>query len=212
MKIGGIIDDRLQQQIRDETKLWKDIIERIIATIQTLAQQNLALRGHRESITEESNPGNFLALIKYLSKFDPVMKSHVDAVTANKKFLSYFSPDIQNEIISLLGNTVRKSIITAIKNAIYFRISFYTTPDANHDKQMSQIIRYVEVKQNSIEIKKSFLDFISIKTENAEGVTNEILRKLDQDSLDLQNCRGQSYDNQATVAGVHSFSSIRTVQ
>lgn len=114
LKKGGLLDDRLQQQIRNETKVRRDILERIIATIQTLAQQNLALRGHRESVSEDPNPGNFLALIKYLSKFDPVMKAHVESVSANKGHLSYFSHNIQNEIIALLGNKVRKSIINAV--------------------------------------------------------------------------------------------------
>lgn len=204
MKNGGLIDDRLQQQIRDKVRAWRNILERIFATIQTLAQQNLALRGHRESITKNSNPGNFIAFIKYLSKFDPVMKEHVESVTTNPRRVSYFSHDIQNEIVSLLGNKVRKTITSSIKDAIYFSMSFDTTPDSSHEEQMSEIIRYVEVKRNSVEIKESFIDFIPIKTKNAEGMTNVILQKLEKDDLDLRNCRGQSYDNQATMAGVHS--------
>lgn len=204
MRNGGLIDNRLQQLIREETKVWRDILERIIATIHTLAQQNLALRGHRESITKDSNPGNFIALIKYLSKFDPVMKAHVESVSANSRHLSYFSHDIQNEIINLLGNNVRRSITSEIKKAIYYSISFDTTPDSSHEEQMSEIIRYVEVKRNSVEIKESFIDFINVKKKDAASMTEEILEKLEVDGLDLYNCRGQSYDNQATMAGVHS--------
>jgi len=111
----------------------------------------LALRGHRESVSEDQNAGNFLALIKYLSKFDPVMKAHVESVSANKGHLSYFSHNIQNEIIALLGNKVRKSVINAVKDAVYYSISFDTTPDSSHEEQMAQIIRYVEVKKNSVE-------------------------------------------------------------
>jgi hypothetical protein len=37
-----------------------------------------------------------------------------------------------------------------------------------------------------------------------EAITAEITKKLEQDGLNLQDCRGQSYDNQATMAGVHS--------
>ena len=40
------------------------ILEWVITTL-----QNLALIGHRESITNDPNPGNFLALLKYLDTF-----------------------------------------------------------------------------------------------------------------------------------------------
>ena len=61
---GGLIDDLLQKQISKAVKTWKEILERVIATV-----QNLALIGHRESITNDPNPGNFLGLLKYLDKF-----------------------------------------------------------------------------------------------------------------------------------------------
>lgn len=77
---GGLLNGRLQQQIRAETRVWKDILENIMGTMCTIAQPNLALRGHLESITEDFNPGNFLAFIKYLNKFYPVMKAHVESV------------------------------------------------------------------------------------------------------------------------------------
>ena len=49
-------------------KTWKEILERVIGTVQTLAEKNLALIGHRKSITNDPNPGIFLALLKYLDK------------------------------------------------------------------------------------------------------------------------------------------------
>lgn len=49
-------------------KKTNDILKRIIVIIHTFAKQNLALRGHQESIFDDLNPGNFSALIKYLSK------------------------------------------------------------------------------------------------------------------------------------------------
>jgi hypothetical protein len=38
-----LIDDHLQQQIAKAAKKWREILERITATVQTLAQQNLPL-------------------------------------------------------------------------------------------------------------------------------------------------------------------------
>ena len=37
---GGLIDDLLQEQMSKAAKTWKEILERVIATVQTLAQQS----------------------------------------------------------------------------------------------------------------------------------------------------------------------------
>jgi hypothetical protein len=69
---SGLIDDHLQQQIAKAGKMCREILERATVTNRTLAQQNLSLWGHRESLAGESDPGNFMALLKYLENFEPV--------------------------------------------------------------------------------------------------------------------------------------------
>jgi hypothetical protein len=143
---SGLIDDHLQQQqITKATKKWREIPERITATVQTPAQQNLPLRGHRELVVSDPNPGNFLALLKYLAKFNPVMREHLDSVSGKPGCLSYSSPDIQNEFINLLGARVRQTITSSIQKAKYYSIIFGTSPDNVHMEQMSQIVRFVEI-------------------------------------------------------------------
>jgi hypothetical protein len=56
----------------------------------------------------------------------------------------------------------------------------------------------------TVEIKEAFIDFIPLGVKTAEIITAEITNKLEQDGLNLEDCRGQSYDNRATMAGVHS--------
>jgi hypothetical protein len=145
-----------------------------------------------------------LALLKYLEKFDPVMREHLDSVSGKPGCLLYFSPDIQNEMINLLGAKVRQTIISSIQKAKYYSIIFHTTPDNAHIEQMSQIVRFVEIQSDSVEIKEAFIDFIPLDVKTAEIITAEITKKLERDGLNLEDCRGQSYDNQATMAGVHS--------
>jgi tRNA U34 5-carboxymethylaminomethyl modifying GTPase MnmE/TrmE len=67
---SGLTDNRLQQQTAKAHKKWTEILERVNATIKTLAQQNLSLRGHRVSLVGDSNPGKFLAFLSYLEKSD----------------------------------------------------------------------------------------------------------------------------------------------
>lgn len=46
----GIIDAELQEETQRESQKWCDILKRLLHCIKYLAIQNLALRGHRESL------------------------------------------------------------------------------------------------------------------------------------------------------------------
>lgn len=98
----SLIDDRLQHQITKVANTWKR---------QTLAHQNLWLREYWKSFIDHSNLLNFLATLKYLAKFDPVMILYLDSFSAKSGCILYFSPII-HEIICLLVERVLKSIIS----------------------------------------------------------------------------------------------------
>jgi hypothetical protein len=53
-----------------------------------------------------------------------------------------------------------------------------------------------------VEIKEAFIDFIPLDVKTAEIITAEITKEPEGDGLKLEDCRGRSYDNQATMAGV----------
>jgi hypothetical protein len=117
--------------------------------------------------------------------------------------LSYFSPDIQNELINLLGARVRHTITSSIQKAKYYSIISNTTSDNAHIEQMSQIVKFVEIQRDPVEIKEAFIDFIPLDVKTAEIITAEITKELERDGLNLEDCRGRSCDNQATMTGVH---------
>jgi hypothetical protein len=164
----------------------------------------LPLRGHRESLVSDPNLGNFLALLKYLAKFDPVVREHLDSVSGKPGCLSYSSPDIQNELINLLGARVRQTITSLIQKAKYYSITFDTTPDNAHIEQMSQIVKFFEIQRDFVEMKEAFIDFIPLDVKTAEIITAQITKKLERGGLILEDCRGQLYENQAAMAGVRS--------
>lgn len=127
----GMIDSELQTHIDREKTKWRNVLLRVFEIIKFLASQNLAFRGHTESLFNmNENPGNFLALIKLLGKFDPVTRQHIEYLQENPHATSYLSSAIQNEIISLMATAVRERILCKIKHSKYFGLLFDSTPDA----------------------------------------------------------------------------------
>ena len=52
--------------------------------------------------TPDKNSGNFLAILRLLGKSDQTLKEHLDNPIARNA--QYLSPQIQNEIISIMAN------------------------------------------------------------------------------------------------------------
>jgi hypothetical protein len=68
---------------------------------------------------------------------------------------------------------------------------------------MSQTGRFVELKRACVCI-KAFIELISLDGTSAEVITIKKRTKLEQGELNLEEGRGQSYDNLATMTGVLS--------
>ncbi|XP_042212511.1 52 kDa repressor of the inhibitor of the protein kinase-like [Homarus americanus] len=98
---------------------------------------------------------------------------------------------------------LRINILADIKKAKYFGILFGSTPHISHTDQMSEVIRYVHIEGDSVEVRESFLSFFPIAGKTANEPTKDILSILESDGLDINFCRSQGYDNAATMAGIH---------
>ena len=178
MKMHGV-DDVLCSQIEAEKDRWREVLKRVLEVIKLLSTQNLALRGHVETL-DVANPGNFLAVLKLLSKYDPVMANHFAFVRQNPRCVSYLSHDIQNEFIALLATAVRGKILDEIREAKYFGILFDSTPDISHTEQLSEVIRYVRLdyEAGQMEVREAFIDFLELEKKGAAGYEEIILKKL----------------------------------
>ncbi|XP_039688548.1 zinc finger MYM-type protein 1-like [Medicago truncatula] len=164
-----IIDKTTQKLIEKEKDHWKSVLKRIIAIVKFLVKHNLAFRGSVDKLDEDGN-GNFLGLIEMLNEFDPCVQEHVRRVTVDNLHVHYLGPRIQNELILLLASKIKNQIIERIKQAKYFSVILDCTPDISHQKQMSLIIRYVDVSSNSVSIEESFLGFLNVNDTTGQGL------------------------------------------
>ncbi|XP_054276760.1 52 kDa repressor of the inhibitor of the protein kinase-like [Macrosteles quadrilineatus] len=200
LQTGRTIDAENQKCIKAEAEKWRSVLKCIVDVILHCARNNLPLRGGSDSINDK-NCGVFLSTLELISHYNPQLNEHIANVKSGKYVPSYFSPKIQNEVIEILGKKVRSEILQDIKNAKYFSIMFDCTPDTARLEQMSQIIRYVKIVDGECVIEESFVDFIISHQNTGRGLSEEILDKLMNDGLDIQNCRGQGFDNGANMAG-----------
>ena len=165
-----------------------------------IAKHNLAFRGTHEKLYENSN-GNFLGLIEMLAEFDSVIKEHVYRITSGSIHHHYLGHNIQNELILLISSKIKLKIITRIKEAKYFSVILDCTPDASHQEQMTLILRCVHFSSNFYKVEEYFVEFLKVDNTTGLGlfeVLKYVLMSLD---LDLDNVRGQGYDNGSNMKG-----------
>ncbi|XP_076942325.1 uncharacterized protein LOC143612162 [Bidens hawaiensis] len=117
----------------------------------------------------------------------------------------YLGHNIQNELIGLLAHRIRSEIIEKIKQVKYYSIILDCTPDISHQEQMSIIVRYVNVNLNSnkVTVEESFLGFLVVDDTTGKGLFDVTLEELKSLGLDVNNMRGQGYDNGSNMKGKH---------
>ena len=90
-----------------------------------------------------------------------------------------------------------QSIIHELKCAKYFSVSIDSTPDITRIDQLTGVLRYV-LDDGPVE---RFVKFIEIGGHTGEELANSLLMFLEQAGININDCRGQSYDNASNMSG-----------
>ncbi|XP_022870548.1 zinc finger MYM-type protein 1-like [Olea europaea var. sylvestris] len=181
---------------------WRHVLTRIIAIVKRLAKNILSFRGDDERLHVENN-GLFLQIVEMVSEFDPVMQEHLRRAKAREIQHTYIGKKIQNELIQLLANEVRSSIVKKVKHAKYFAVILDCTPNASHEEQMSLIVRFIDDSANLPTVEEHWLKFLKVDDTTGLGHVTELQKALIKIDLDMDDIRGQRYDNESNMSGKH---------
>ena len=116
----------------------------IVETILFLGRQGIANRGHREGTAlvlenTENNQGNFLALLKFrVQSGDRALEQHLTSVSSNAL---YTSKTIQNELITICGDLIRRHILSDIQRAGFYSVIADEATDVANQEQLAISIR-----------------------------------------------------------------------
>ncbi|XP_025421989.1 zinc finger MYM-type protein 1-like [Sipha flava] len=207
-RLNKTISEEMELSIQNECNFWRQVLDRVINVTLTLATSNLSFRGHRETDLSK-NKGNFLSIITLISKYDPILENLL-SMPGGKGTANYLSNTIQNEIITLLANTILEQIILSINRSPFFSVIMDTTQDISKIDQLSQVIRYVSVISDSdgnpktLQINESFIGFVEIVDQSSAGLEESIINCITKNNLNLSKLRGQGYDGAANMSGVYS--------
>nr|XP_012559259.2 zinc finger MYM-type protein 1-like [Hydra vulgaris] len=206
---GATIDHINQKIIQSETQHWRQVLARIITLIRTLAGQNLALRGTCEKLFEPNN-GNFLKFIEFLGNYDPIMSKHIQRITTSEIHTTYLGKTIQNEIVESLANKIKNDILAKLERAKYYSLILDCTPDISHMEQMAVVFRFVIATESSSEkpaevvVSEHFVTFQELQDTTGANMTKVVIDKLQELGVNLDDMRGQGYDNGANMRGKYN--------
>ncbi|CAN6707644.1 unnamed protein product [Malus baccata var. baccata] len=157
----------------------------------------------------KDNSGRLFSFVHYIRKLPNGETQdrkwlHIRHIDTHKTHYHYLGHKIQNELIQLLASEVKSEIIARIQEAKYFSVILDCTPDASHEDQMSLIIRCVDVTKTPIKVEEFFLEFLNVHDSTGCALFDVLLGALSTLKLDVDDIRGQGYDNGSNMKGLIS--------
>jgi hypothetical protein len=119
-----------EQTVEKNRKILVAIVDSLILC----GRQNIAIRRHQD------DRSNFAAILQLQAKHNTVLRDHLEHGNPRTK---YTSPEIQNELISICGEIISKTIVEACNAAPFFCFIADEATDAATMEQMAIVLRYI---------------------------------------------------------------------
>jgi hypothetical protein len=183
-------------------------LRHIVACVEFCGRQELPLRGKVDSGSfdiSKCSPqeGTFRAALRLrISERDEVCQSLFQCAPRNA---TYMSPQIQNEMIEIMGQQIETQIVTDVKKARFFSVLVDETIDVSRCQQLSLSLRYVH--ENNL--REEFVTFVIVQSTTGTDLAETIFNTLHSLGLDSSFLRGQGYDGASNMSG--RFSGVQSI-
>ena len=176
----------------------------IFDCVRYCGMQGIALRGHGD----EKKSGNLWNLLWIIGRYNADINSYMTSQSS----IRFLSPEIQNEMLTILSLMVSRKIIAIVKlesqifftpadgitNSYVFSLIADETSDISNKEQVSICIRYCS---NSFISGEVFFGFFETCKTDSTTLFNLIKDGLLRLGLDISGLRGQGYDGGSNMAG-----------
>lgn len=163
-----------------------------------ICERGLPFLGNNETFGSAHN-GNYHGILELLAQYDDFLDSHIKKRgNAGKGIVSYLSSTICNKFRHLIAKRVFDEIIHRIKKSHYYSFTLDSTKDEGRIDQLVLIFRYIEKNGDPVE---RFFTFMPNKGHKAREMFDALNEFLNDNEIQLINCRGQSYDNASAMSG-----------
>ena len=140
---------------------------------------------------------NLTQLLRLLGANDETVLEHLDGKTGYK----YTHSDVQNEILNIMATLTLQEMLKVIQDRKFFSIIADEGTDVSNKEQLSFCLRTVDDDLNSFEDFIGFHQLENIKSDIIVRAIKDILLRI---NLNLENCRGQTYDGASNMMGKKS--------
>ena len=142
--------------------------------------------------------GNYLGMLELLAQYDDYLKQHIQKhANLGSGHTNYLSSTICDELVQLMGKRVLDEIVSRIKRSRYYSVTLDSTPDEGHVDQLTLVFRFME---NTTPVER-FVTFMPNQGHKTEDMFDGLMQFIDTHGIDIQHCRGQSYDNAPVTSG-----------
>jgi len=196
----GRIQCDLAKQMTEEVKYWRSVLKRVVSVITFISERGLAFRGTNEILGSRVN-GNYLGILELLAQYDDFLGQHLRQHGGRGRgCVSYLSSTICAEVVSLMSDRVLHEIVSRIKVSKYYSVSLDSSPDESHVDQLTVVFRYME-HTSPVE---RFVTFMPNRGHKAADMFSALNEFLQSHGIDINDCRGQSYDNASSMSGKYN--------
>ena len=133
------IGEQLYQQHAAQKLKNRQALYQILSSIKFLSRQGLAMRG--------DGNGNLQQLLRMKAEEDPNL-----AQWLKRKENVYTSPDIQNEVVRVMGNQVLREVAKDLQDSPFLTVMADETIDSSNREQVTLIVRRVKLKHENVSV------------------------------------------------------------